>query len=939
MRNPCVCPGLHRPGRAVGAIPCDQDHPPPPVQTATRPGEQGRWPGQGYDLDIALLGVLLLGWALRLYRLGGPSFWYDEGASIYAATLPLPEALAWTARELIPPLYHLLLAAWVWLAGLTEFATRFLSVGAGLLLAAGMVRLAKDLHSPVAGLTAALLVALSPFYVWHSRDARMYMLQALLGLLATTVLVRAIRRPHRWRHWAGLALLDTLALYTQATTGFLLALHALSILASGLVGGRRLVALRGGLALVGALALWLPWAVYASPFLGQNAGYWPGRLEGWFVALGAWRGFLTGEVMGGGLEMAALAVWTFACLVGAGALLLAPSRPERKALLFLLCYLGIPVVVMAWLFRGVPKFSPRYLILASPPLFLLPAIGVATLLRGSRVRQGAGGLVLACLVATAGLGLDHLYHDATFAKSDFRTAAHLVRQGMAPDELVLVVPGHTFPVWQYYFGPEGWAALPDDPILNVNHVLHYRNTAQRLNALLADHSGVWLVEWEPWQIDPTDLVGGLLGQVGEEAPVEQPLGLRLRHFRLRAEDLPLPPEPPVPAPLSASLDLPLDLLGCAVPERVAGDGELRVACYWQARDALPHYLSVSARLIDVNGERWGQADTAISGPYLVTGRWPLGQPVLGQYGVRPVPGISPGEFYQVQLLVYEADGTGHGEAVAGQVAIERPSTPFSVTLPFSQVPPSGLGGLVLEAARLAPERLLPGEEVRVEAVWRVVGAFSEPRLALEGSAETIPLLPQPGAMGAWRAGDRYLTISHVPVSRYALGGPTALWAISEDGRLLLGRINVDLIRTFALPAGVECRRYRLGADITLEGFQFAVEGGDAGRVVAVVLYWRASALIERSYTVFVHVVGPDGRIVAQADAPPQSGRHPTTHWWPGEVVADAYRLQLPAGLPSGEYRVVAGLYDLATSERLMVIDSQGEPVSDNAILMGRFEMP
>ena len=110
-------------------------------------------------------------------------------------------------------------------------------------------------------------------------------------------------------------------------------------------------------------------------------------------------------------------------------------------------------------------------------------------------------------------------------------------------------------------------------------------------------------------------------------------------------------------------------------------------------------------------------------------------------------------------------------------------------------------------------------------------------------------------------------------------------------------------------------------------------------MVKVVLYWRAEAFMEQSYTVFVHLVGPDGRICAQADGLPQAGRHPTTHWLPGEVVADSYQLERPAGAPSGEYRLLAGLYDLTTLTRLPVTDSGGSPVPDDAILIASFEMP
>jgi len=157
--------------------------------------------------------------------------------------------------------------------------------------------------------------------------------------------------------------------------------------------------------------------------------------------------------------------------------------------------------------------------------------------------------------------------------------------------------------------------------------------------------------------------------------------------------------------------------------------------------------------------------------------------------------------------------------------------------------------------------------------------------------------------------------------------------------IVLGVVRVDVRRAFGLPGGVEPTNYRLGDAISLAGTQFSVQEGDDGRSVRAVLYWRAETSVDVDYTVFVHLVGPDGQIYAQADGWPQAGRHPTSHWLPGEVVADTYGLWQPAGGPAGEYRVLAGMYDLATLCRLPVTDPAGLSLPDGAIPVGSFEIP
>jgi len=273
------------------------------------------------------------------------------------------------------------------------------------------------------------------------------------------------------------------------------------------------------------------------------------------------------------------------------------------------------------------------------------------------------------------------------------------------------------------------------------------------------------------------------------------------------------------------------------------------------------------------------------------------------------------------------------------VNVGRPATQFLATLPAGHSRAALLGGLLLEAVDVEPGTVRPGEEVLVEAVWRVIGPFQEPLLLVAGSASRVPLLPQPGASAAWELGDRYRTVSRVPIPPRASGGPAAIRAVTEHGAVVLGVVQVDVRRTFGLPGGVEPSDYRLGDAISLIGTQSSVEEGDDGRSVRVVLYWRAETSVDVDYTVFVHLVGPDGQICTQADGWPQAGRHPTSHWLPGEVVADTYELWQPTGGPAGEYRVRVGRSALATLRRLPVIDPAGARLPDDAIPVGSFEVP
>jgi hypothetical protein len=102
----------------------------------------------------------------------------------------------------------------------------------------------------------------------------------------------------------------------------------------------------------------------------------------------------------------------------------------------------------------------------------------------------------------------------------------------------------------------------------------------------------------------------------------------------------------------------------------------------------------------------------------------------------------------------------------------------------------------------------------------------------------------------------------------------------------------------------------------LEGYTLQTHGLARGDTLELALYWRALARTLSNYTVFVHLVGPDGQIVDQVDEQPLAGDYPTSYWQSGESIEDIHRLTLSESLPAGAYSLHVGLYLLETNERL-----------------------
>jgi len=145
-------------------------------------------------------------------------------------------------------------------------------------------------------------------------------------------------------------------------------------------------------------------------------------------------------------------------------------------------------------------------------------------------------------------------------------------------------------------------------------------------------------------------------------------------------------------------------------------------------------------------------------------------------------------------------------------------------------------------------------------------------------------------------------------------------------------------RQFGRPSMQTTLDVSLGDEIRLLGYDLAPPAcsvsaeGDTDCSLDLVLYWQAQRAIGADYSVFVHVVGPDGRIWGQRDAGPDAGAYSTRRWAAGEVVADPLRVTLPPDIQPGTFNVAVGMYLPGTGQRLPVLAAGGRAANDEVIL-------
>jgi hypothetical protein len=122
---------------------------------------------------------------------------------------------------------------------------------------------------------------------------------------------------------------------------------------------------------------------------------------------------------------------------------------------------------------------------------------------------------------------------------------------------------------------------------------------------------------------------------------------------------------------------------------------------------------------------------------------------------------------------------------------------------------------------------------------------------------------------------------------------------------------------------------RFGNSIVLVGY--TIEPSDKlkpGELLKLTLYWQATERIYERYTVFTHVVDEAGVKVGQKDDEPQRGFEPTILWQPNQTVVDTVEVPIAPDAKPGSYKLIVGMYNSVTQERLRAYGADGASLSD-----------
>ncbi|MBP9827075.1 glycosyltransferase family 39 protein [Candidatus Saccharibacteria bacterium] len=396
---------------------------------------------------IAVPVILLIGVIARFATITKASIWHDEGFTMMLIGRSPADIWLGSGRDVHPPLYYELLHFWTNLFGRSELAARSMSAVAGLATLFIGYLLIKRYFSKTTGYIALLILAIAPFLVRYSQEARMYGVLGLFLIAGTYSLLRAIEDQKSKKWWIIYATCMAAGMYTHYFTVLALASHWLYVMSleSPLrwrINKSLWLSPQWWLANIGIIVLWLPWlpSFYGQFSRGQGISWIPKTtLE--TLPKNIWQNLTFTD--GGQLPPAIF--WLVPLMIIISALWTGwTMRRDKPAIKLLLLYTFVPLLVTIAVSVIKPLYQDRYLVFAANGMYMVLAITMHHLIARHRT---SGLAALALLIGISGVGLVNVGRQASHTMA---AVGNYVDQNYRSGDTIISGELYTYFDFSYY---------------------------------------------------------------------------------------------------------------------------------------------------------------------------------------------------------------------------------------------------------------------------------------------------------------------------------------------------------------------------------------------------------------------------------------------------------------------------------------------------------
>jgi len=444
--------------------------------------------------------ILFLATILRLVNLN-QSFWLDEGAQMLMSEKSLTFQWFGRVNDFHPPLYYWITHFWLQL-GRSEWSLRLPSVFFGVATVYLVYLIAKEilpkkhfkffiLNFTLAELSA-LFLAVAPYHIYYSQEARMY---SLLAFLATASMLFLIERK-----WLGYLLVTIAMLYTHYSGFFLIIAQIIWIV----FWQRKILKLfLKNLFIV--FLFFLPWLPQFLKQLGAGSNL--------VSLLPEWRSvanlptvkvlpltfvkFSIGRISFMDKRVYALVAGLVAVIFGT--LFYQAMKKFSWGKIFLLSWLLIPILTVMFISIFIPMYQPFRLLFTIVPFYLLLTTGILAL----KKKWQPLAIAAVLLISLSGLGI--YYANPRFQRENWREATAYI-EVHDPENSVAIFK------FSDSFAPYQWYSQGRVKAVGVFSGLRVtpENVEERMMEAIGAKENVFLFEYLTDLTDPEHLVEGWL---------------------------------------------------------------------------------------------------------------------------------------------------------------------------------------------------------------------------------------------------------------------------------------------------------------------------------------------------------------------------------------------------------------------------------------------
>lgn len=414
-----------------------------------------RWLSYRNHAILIITAIIILGGALRIYKLGHQSLWNDEIWSVVIASSSVLKILTvsyW--RNTHEPLYYLILHFFMSF-GNNEAILRLPSFIFGIMSIGLFYLILKNWLGKIYGHLGAFLLAISPFHVWYSQETRPYAMLLFLGLLSFFFLQKLLK--HKTNQFRVGFIITTAVTYYCHSLALVLILFFMIyvILNISRQEWKNWIMTFGSILLIISPAflplLLNPPSHSADPFRGvhlDQIGYifWafgtgyalgPSLVELHYLTLGEVMTKYYLLIITVSVFIGTLLMWGFYKL----------WIKEKKTFLVVIFWLFIPIIfVLVGATISSHPINVRYVLLAFPAFIIALMVGIREL-QFKWITLSA----LLCLVFISAYSLYNYYEKPKYQRENNRAASNYLAKHADNDDIIIVSASYVIKNLKHYY--------------------------------------------------------------------------------------------------------------------------------------------------------------------------------------------------------------------------------------------------------------------------------------------------------------------------------------------------------------------------------------------------------------------------------------------------------------------------------------------------------